>query len=93
MGRPKKNTERTHKELHDILVKHSFNTVTSSCDENEMHMNLLISINGFLEHIDKCLSELTDLENDREARYKSVSQKGGNDNAKSASRADDAREV
>lgn len=93
MRRPKKIPERTHKEIHEILVSHSIDTVTKSCDADEMHMNLLISINGFLQHIDKCISELTDLETEREVRYKSINTKGGNANAKSASRADDAREV
>ena len=77
MGRPKKNTERTHKEIHELLMANSFDTITKSCDDNEMHMNLLISINGFLQHIDKCISELTDLETDRESRYKSITTKGG----------------
>ena len=93
MGRPKKNTERTHRELHEILTASSFDTITKSCDADEMHMNLVISINGFLQHIDKCLSQLTDLEHEREARYNSVTKKGGKANVESASRADDAREV
>lgn len=92
MGRPKKITGEEINN-HIGIANESMKSILGSCDDQEMNTNLLISINGYLMHIDRCISKLTDLEIEREARYKSITTKGGNANAKSASRADDAREV
>lgn len=92
MGRPKKN-DRTlydeHVDITNLYIRH----ITSTCSDEETRDAVLASIQAYLQHIDKCLSKLTDLEHEREARYNSITTKGGNANVKSACRADDAREV
>ena len=93
MGRPKKKIQGVELSAHVKFTNESVKQVLGSCDDQEMTTNLLISINGYLMHMDRCISKLTDLETEREERYNSLSQKGGNANAESASRADDAREV
>ena len=93
MGRPKKNTERTLSDEHLDITKMFIKHISSTCSDDETRDAVLASIQAYIQHIDKCLSHLTDLEIEREARYNSISKKGGNANAKSASRADDAREV
>ena len=92
MGRPKKMNRTLHDEHVDI-TKLFINHISRTCSDEETRDAVLASIQAYIQHIDKCLSQLADLEHEREARYKSITTKGGNANAKSASRADDAREV
>lgn len=92
MSRPNKNTERTRLDEHMDITKTFISHITHTCSDEETRDAVLASMQAYLQHIDRCLSELTDLELAREARYNSI-KKGGNANAKSASRADDAREV
>lgn len=92
MGRPKKNNRTLHDEHVDI-TKTFINHIARTCSDDETRDAVLASIQAYIQHIDKCLSQLADLEIEREARYKSITTKGGNANVKSASRADDAREV
>lgn len=82
MSRPKKNKEVTHSEEHNMLMQHTHEQIIKSCNDDELQINILLSINGFLMHIDKCLSIFAD-----------TYRKGGNANAKRASQTDDAREV
>lgn len=97
MGRPKKNNRTLHDEHVDITTMF-INHLARTCSDDETRDAVLASIQAYLQHIDKCLSIMADRDAEREERYKavehvSISRKGGNANAKSASRADDAREV
>lgn len=102
MARPKKTKERadkpTHLEIHEGIRICSREMYDKTCNDEEENHALLVAINGWLNHIDECLSELTDRDAERERRYKSIDhltigKKGGKANDESASRADDAREV
>ena len=92
MGRPKKNNRTLHDEHVDI-TKTFINHIARTCSDDETRDAVLASIQAYLQHIDKCLSIIADRDAEREERFKSITKKGGNANAKSASRADDAREV
>lgn len=97
MGRPKKNNTQFYDEHIDItklFIRH----ISSACSDDETRDAVLASIQGFIQHIDKCLSIMADRDAEREERYKELEQitigkKGGKANVKSAGRADDAREV
>lgn len=97
MGRPKKMNRTLHDEHVDI-TKMFINHISRTCSDDETRDAVLASIQSYIQHIDKCLSIMADRDAEREERYKELEQitigkKGGNANAKSASRADDAREV
>lgn len=96
MSRPKKN--KTLIEEHMDITNMMYNHIASTCSDDETRDAVLASIQAYLQHIDKCLSIMVDRDAEREARYKELEQitigkKGGHANDKSASRADDAREV
>lgn len=57
----KKNEERmTEYQIHKGLLETGRRRIIESCDERELTLNFLNSINGFLGHIDCCLSRLVD---------------------------------
>lgn len=61
MARTKKKDERlTEYQIHKGLLEAGRRRVVESCDEKELQLNFLNSINGFLGHIDCCLSRLVD---------------------------------
>ena len=98
MGRPKKNTNRTLSDEHITITKLFVRQLANTCSDDETRDAVLASIQAYLQHIDKCLSIMADRDAEREERYKELEQKtigkkGGKANDKSASRADDAREV
>ena len=97
MGRPKKNNRQFYEE-HVEITKMYIRQITSTCSDDETMFAVLASIHAYTQHIDKCLSIIAERDAERVERYKAVehvtiNRKGGNANAKSASRADDAREV
>ena len=97
MRRPKKNNSTLYDEHIDITKMH-IRHIVNACSDDETRDAVLASIQAYVQHIDKCLSVMADRDAEREARYKELEQitigkKGGNANDKSASRADDAREV
>lgn len=97
MGRPKKMNRTLHDE-HVDLTKMFINHILRTCSDDETRDAVLVSMQAYLQHIDKCLSIMADRDAEREERYKAVEhatikRKGGRANAESASRADDAREV
>ena len=97
MGRPKKNNTQLYDEHLDI-TKMFIRHISQTCSDDETRDAVIASIQAYLQHIDKCLSIIADRDAEREERYKAlehvtIGKKGGNANAKSASRADDAREV
>ena len=73
MARSKKKDERlTEYQIHKGLLDAGRRRVLESCDEKELQLNFLNSINGFLGHIDCCLSRLVDYK-EREVKEKNAS--------------------
>lgn len=61
MARTKKKDEHmTEYQIHKILLDAGRRSISKSCDEHELQLIFLNSINGFLGHIDCCLSRLVD---------------------------------
>lgn len=72
MARPKKITEKpSHTEIHEGIRICSREMYDKSCNDEESKHALLVAINGWLNHIDECLSIIVDNQ-----------QKGGTTNAK-----------
>ena len=72
MARTKKKEEHpTEYQIHKKLLLESRRRVLESCDEKELQLNFLNSINGFLGHIDCCLSRLVDYK-EREVNEKNA---------------------
>lgn len=73
MARSKKKDERlTEYQIHKGLLDTGRRRILESCDEKELQLNFLNSINGFLGHIDCCLSRLVDYK-EREVKEKNAS--------------------
>lgn len=72
MARTKKKDEcLTEYQIHKGLLEAGRRRVLESCDEKELQLNFLNSINGFLGHIDCCLSRLVDYK-EREVNEKNA---------------------
>lgn len=72
MARTKKKDERmTEYQIHKGLLEAGRRRVLESCDDKELQLNFLNSINGFLGHIDCCLSRLVDYK-EREVNEKNA---------------------
>lgn len=73
MARSKKKDEQlTEYQIHKNLLIASSSRISKSCDVEELRLNFLNSINGFLGHIDCCLSRLVDFK-EREVNGKNAS--------------------
>lgn len=72
MVRKKRGTEY---QIHKSLLNVSRERILTSCNDKEFELNFLSSINGFLGHIDCCLSRLVDYK-EREVGKKNASDSG-----------------
>lgn len=61
----------TEYQIHKGLLDESRKRILTACNEQEVKLHFLNSINGFLGHIDCCLSRLVDYK-EREVKEKNA---------------------